>query len=454
MSRVRGLSLGTGPIPPIVVLTPLALVVGILVPLALIEEAWISLLGLGVLCAAPIVIRWPVYTTFGAYVLFMPFDQVIALPGVGTVNRLFGMLAVAALLTAGLVERRLRKPPLEAVFFGALLLWAIMSMLWALDPDAVVARLPTAVNMIALYLVAVSFRVSNQELRVMCALAVIGGAAAGVVSWLYGAEAYAPQQRQTLAGDEAFADPNFFAASLLLPLALAIAGVIISRTLTARLAAGAAIAITGATIMLTVSRGSLVALTVMLLLLFIGVNARWQILVVIGVVAGLTLVMPEAFFDRIGRLVEGVDSTGSGRTEIWAVGLEMLRDNAILGVGFANFMTSYGVEAHVGPRGGYRGAHNTYLGLWAELGVIGLLVLLTALALHLWRAQRTRRLAGGPAVLLAATQAGCVGTAVAAIFIDVLWKKWFWLPWILLTWAVASTREPRVPDDSEAPDQV
>ena len=100
----------------------------------------------------------------------------------------------------------------------------------------------------------------------------------------------------------------------------------------------------------------------------------------------------------------------------------------------------------VSPSKGGRGAHNTYLSAWVELGIVGLTLLLTAVGCHLYSARRVRRRMDPRAVVAKATEAACYGVLVSVFFGDYLWTKYFWLPWILLAWGVQEREEPVAPN--------
>jgi hypothetical protein len=129
----------------------------------------------------------------------------------------------------------------------------------------------------------------------------------------------------------------------------------------------------------------------------------------------------------------------------------------IVGAGLDNFTAMYDRHAQYGPRQVTRGAHNTYLGTWVELGIVGLALMLAAWGSHLLAASRARA-AGADGVLLWAIEGACFGMLVMAVFADNLWSKEFWLPLILLTWAGRTRPETDIsgvatagPDDGSLP---
>jgi O-antigen ligase len=89
--------------------------------------------------------------------------------------------------------------------------------------------------------------------------------------------------------------------------------------------------------------------------------------------------------------------SGSGRVTQWRVAVEQYEDHPVLGSGAGTYERYWVRNRPVG--GKVRDAHNLYLEVLAELGPVGLLALLTALAVPLGVALRARhsRLVAAPA---------------------------------------------------------
>jgi len=130
----------------------------------------------------------------------------------------------------------------------------------------------------------------------------------------------------------------------------------------------------------------------------------------------------------------GEDQTSQDRLDHWAFGMEVIRDKAVLGVGYrnwldyCNFMNPYGL----GMKGKCRLPHNTYIEAASELGVPGFLVYVS-IALYMFRINaRTRANAnkcGNKLVLYLAhgLDGGLVGYLVSTIFFSELFYPVFWL---------------------------
>jgi len=143
------------------------------------------------------------------------------------------------------------------------------------------------------------------------------------------------------------------------------------------------------------SRGSFVALTLSVIVFLVFV-ADYQIrktiiVLAICVIPGFLYIADDAFVNRLSTLI-GIESSvgdgaelaniSTGRTEIWSYGIEMAKDYP-LGAGpngFKNlahrYMPDDVLTLHPVRGYGVRGAHNTYLQVLVEQGILGLLIYL------------------------------------------------------------------------------
>ena len=90
-----------------------------------------------------------------------------------------------------------------------------------------------------------------------------------------------------------------------------------------------------------------------------------------------------------------VSLAGNGRGEWWRVATEMVADEPLLGTGAGSFEARFLRDGSLGLPA--RDAHNLYLETLAEVGPLGLLILVTALAVPLTAIPRARHSAVGPA---------------------------------------------------------
>jgi hypothetical protein len=125
-------------------------------------------------------------------------------------------------------------------------------------------------------------------------------------------------------------------------------------------------------VVLTRSRGGLVALAALLWFAFAQwTRPRWaRVLRWAGFVGLLVLL---TLFFRLG----GADESAMGRLEAWSEGLQMLKHSPIWGVGFAQFSDKHVLVAH-----------NSFVHCFAELGLVGYFAWLGAIVATFWYLER------------------------------------------------------------------
>lgn len=405
---------------------------------------WLPVVGL---LALPLVMLWPVQVSLGLFALLIPFDAVSVL-GEGrsgmTLTFVVGGAATLVLLFIALAGNRLTVPPNAALWWTLFIAWGLASSFWALDPRLSWDRAPTALALLLMFLVAVSVRITPKEFSWIEFFTILGGFTAAVfcAAQFYSGNFYSGTlMRASMIAGEREEDPNQFALTLLLPLALALGRLFSSRKRSEKILLAVAVALIGLGLLLTMSRGALLAILVLLLVFVYKLRASWRVFLPIGILLLVSVVLPESFFDR---LREAVSSRGAGRFDIWIAGLHAAWHHGLWGAGLENFRTAYNDVAGASPvfRGFARAAHNTYLGLLVEFGVAGLLCFALAIRSHLRDAANVARYARS--VFLLPYQAAGYSMLTAGMFLDIIWRKSFWFCWMLLAMATALQKRTSV----------
>ncbi len=415
----------------------------IMVGLIVAHAEWLFL---AALAGFVVSLFWPVQIALGVFGLLVPFDNIAVLNSSKsgtTLTYLVGAGAAVILLTTGLAAKRLAKPPRPALWWTAFVLWSTATVLWSLDVHVALRRLPTVFALLLLYLVAVSVRVTKRELRTIVLLITLGGCIAGayaILQYRHGVY-YHNSVRASLNTGERETDPNGFAASLMLPISLAIGGFLSSQRRFEKTLMLGAMGIMGLAVFLTESRGGLLALGVLVLVFLIRYRVRMRTVILVCVLVTAPTFVVSSLSHRWST---AVSSGGAGRLYIWQVGAIIIRHHGILGVGLANFPVAYNLypgRAPVFERYG-RGSHSIYLSTWAETGILGLLLLFAAIRSDLRIVSKiTKGMAGSSA--LVPYEAACWAMLVVGTFLDVIYKKDFWLLWILLPIAIRVWTEER-----------
>jgi O-antigen ligase len=238
-----------------------------------------------------------------------------------------------------------------------------------------------------------------------------------------------------------FGNPNDLATAfdLLLPLALALA--LTSRGLK-RIIYLIASAIITFGVIITFSRGGFLGLVAMggVLLWKIGRRNRLATVLVTLLAAGVFIsVLPSGYSDRILTIFQtDKDTTNSAqeRTELLKRAFEVAGNNLVIGVGIGNY-PFYSLRQRM--------AHNSYLEIWAELGLLGLIAYLTMLFAPMRSLRRIARDVArkdAPAdreiyLLTAGVQAAMVAYLVCSFFGSVQYQ---WFVYYIIAYAVALRR--------------
>lgn len=402
------------------------------------REQWVYGLGLVVFA---VVLLWPVEAMLGSYAFLLPFDSISRLgnsPQARALTWYVGAGAALVLLILGLTNDKLRTPSRTSWYWLGFIGWGAISLFWALDSNTVFAELPTALGLLGLYLVSVCVEVSEKQFSRITFLAIAGGTAASLVSlWDFHQGIWTIETRASLITGTQHADPNIFAASLLIALTLAVARLVSSRRFFERLFMLLAVFATTSAILLTMSRGALVALIFAALIFAYRLKRNRWILFFFSLLPLSTVVLPSLFFVR---LKEALVSGGAGRLDIWVVGVQAFKHFFARGAGLENFTSAFEEFRQAAPmfRGYSRPAHNIYLQVSVELGIVGICLLLAAVFSQLralWRAIASSYLPR-PRAILVGCEAMIWSMLAAAFFLGLLWEKTFWMVWIFSGMAV------------------
>jgi hypothetical protein len=385
----------------------------------------------------------PIEVALGLYALLIPFESMTTMDNstgpTDTLLRYVGVVALLVTLGVGRLRERIIRPPRTALFWSLFILWTAVSTQWAIDPKLAVRRLPTSLGLWLLYLVMVSVRVTAREFSWITLLTILGGFGASLYSAYTFFTTGNAVGRASLEEGSTLSDPNFFAATLLLPLSLACGQVFSGRGWWRRPLFLAATGVIGLAVFLTMSRGALAAMATIVFVFVLRSHLNWRLLFPVAVVGAGLLFMPRLFFER---MQEATTSRVSGRQDIWLVGIHSLQSYGAFGAGTDNFSRAY--EKYAGTAlffaGDQRDAHNIYLCTAVEFGIVGLLFLFNAVRSHMQAFPGTPR--NGPtSSRLVAFEAACWGMLVAGFSLDLLWRKAFWFVWALSLIAIQIERE-------------
>jgi O-antigen ligase len=349
-----------------------------------------------------------------------------------------GLLALFVTLGVGFLRERFIRPPQTALFWSLFMLWGGVSTLWAIDQWMALQRLPMALGLWLLYMAVVSVRITPVEFSRITMLTILGGSSASIY-FAYVFFRMGDAIGHLFLTTEALSDPDFFAATLLLPLSLSVGGVLSSRTWRRRALFLAATGVIALAVFLTMSRGALAALAGITFIFLLRFRLNWRLLLPIATAGTALMFMPPLFFQRVH---EASTSRISGRLDIWEIGIHSLKSYGAFGAGLENFQHAF--QRYAGTSrfsvGDQRNSHNIYLCVSVEFGILGMLFLFLAVRSHLRAFPRpTRNIPASSRIV--AFEAACWGMLIMGFSLDILWRKAFWFVWALSVVAVHVQRE-------------
>ncbi len=325
------------------------------------------------------------------FMFLVPWDKSLEFESAGTLARVAGFAALAAGVVAAAVNRQVRRPNLALVLACVFVVWSGATWAWSVDRQATVQRAATFVQLLGMAALIWNFCRTPSRQRHLLQAYVAGAAvaaAATIVRYVLGQQTY--WRRYAAPGFE----PNDLGltVAIALPAALYLAirtpgwAAWLYRALTLILLAG---------ILLTASRTALVATCVALLFALFtwresGAAQRLTAAALVVLLAlSLAQLAPAPTRQRLDTLpTELTQGTLNKRTSIWKAGLRVFRHHPIAGIGSGAYPRA--VEPYLGKPsvpGHVNVAHNTFLSVLVESGVIGFAIfgaMLAVLALFVW----------------------------------------------------------------------
>lgn len=386
-----------------------------------------------------------------------------------SVESMTGLLpisSVLALVVIGLVvtrptERRASRPMLAVAVGLAVLQLAVLafSAVGARDMSLSLAKMDGTLRAVVVMLAAVLVIRTPRRLELalrgiatatlVVATASCVQAATGAYEATFGglarAEFAALDQESGWRLGGPVGDPNFFAQMLAVGVVVSLAHLFHARGAWRAMALAAGATGTGA-LLLTYSRGGLLALALAVAVLAVRVLA-WRALLV-GIMTGALVLgaAPDALMGRIRTAASSApkalsgeqvnDTAINGRASEAIVGFDQFSDHWLLGVGAGNYEVNYLDYARsvgLDLRGEERSAHSLVIETLAETGILGLGVF-TATAVLALAAIGTLRTASRaqPAeralwLMALAVEAALVAHLACAVFLHSAYPRGYWL---------------------------
>ena len=444
---------------------PLAIVLGAAsgVMVVILGQPFFILLGL----AGLIVFLLTIYSSeFGLFVLvfisYTRFSDIITeFHGFPSTAKPFIAILIASIFVRWVVFGERPKGWLgPAVLFGLLSLIGFVSLLYSPVPDRVMARWLDDIKDMAIALIVIILLQQGPTFRrvlwVLIGVGVFLGTLAvyqyltGNFDNVYGGFAISLEHQIIGTIDDyrstgPIGDPNFFAQIMVVLVPISLERFLHEKKNSLRLIALWAFAMSTLTVIFTYSRGGLLAAVISIaVVLFYYPPKQFQIPVIIFSLVVFVSLLPPNYLDRVLTLTDLFKPRGTlrieersfqGRLSENLAALEMIKANPLFGVGLNSYkylFPVYSKRLGLALVATEREAHNLFLEIAAETGVIGFsmfIFILFACFQNMFRG-RTLFLRADMkdyAGMVTGFMGGFVGYFVAAIFIHNAFPRYFYL---------------------------
>lgn len=299
---------------------------------------------------------------------------------IGAATGLVGLLAC-------LIERRVRKPSPSHWVLGVLVAWSGLSYFWSVAPELTAVRVGSYVQLLLMIWLIWEFA-SNERRQLDLVQAYVLGSYVSACSIIYSFLTGTGDNLGIAEGRYTASGFNENEIGVILALSLVMSGYLLAKNARLQPVWLLHLPICVLAICLTGSRGSFLAMLTALLMLPFGLASlsRTQkrfALSGLGLIALAAVgFVPQPTWQRIGTIGSEVsEGTLTKRTYIWDAGLAVYREHPIVGVGAGAFGASVYSKLDIPYV-----AHNSYLSVLVELGIVGAVLFAMLLASLFWSA--------------------------------------------------------------------
>ena len=323
------------------------------------------------------------YFALWIFTFAVPWENIVVIPGVGTISRLMGMVALGFALLACVVTGRLRRWRLFHVSALVFVIWSgwgiYQGTILREDDQAMTSgKFLTYIQLALVLWMIWELAPSMARLRGLF-LAYVLGAYVSALNTIMLSRSQAELRRFTAEGF----DPNDLAMTLALGIPMAWHLGLTAERPVIRWVCKAYLPVALIALGLTGSRGGMVAAVVALMIVPLSMTRLTP-----GRVAGAAVVLvasgaaaihyvPTTILQRLRTTTEQVeDGSFNGRMRIWKAGLAALSEKPLIGYGTGGFARAVRPALKRA-----RPAHNAYLSVMVEQGLLGFFLYIAMFAL-------------------------------------------------------------------------
>jgi O-antigen ligase len=311
----------------------------------------------------------------------LPWEDAVTISGLYSLTRYIGIITAAVWMVSVLLKGELRKPHLFHIMVVLFILWNLTSLIWTIDIDYSIQQMKTYVMLIILIwiiwdLYTTPHALSNamQAYIVGCYVAITST----INNYIIG------RQINLYSGGRYAGVGNAVDLALVLTLGLPIAWHLATsldnqnKNKILRIINFAYLPAAVMAILLTGTRMAIFAL-IPALAYIIGTSNRLKptlrfstLVALVGAMFWLEPLIPRSTLERLGTVSVSIAAGDlGGRVKIWLNSLSFFYSHPIFGIGIGTLDSPYGIGVL---------AHNTFLSVLTELGLIGFILFMCVLA--------------------------------------------------------------------------
>src|SRR5919204_5458376 len=381
------------------------------------------------------------------------FLELLTIGGL-TITRALTPVALLVLVVQTAREKARVRVAAPLVWVGAYTVWAVASGLWTNSLAGTSFSVQSlAIALVYMFCFAALPREIEDVRRPLMVLAVTSLVVGGLSFLSFFGKIHVSLFLKEGRAQGGVGDPDFFSALELATLPAVLTLGSLARGAWRRVIVYGAVLVSIGSVLTSQSRGGAIGL-VFLLVILIALPARTLfrtrkqkllgLLCIFGAGTALIVHSPWAVLPRLQPIAgpsQNGSAAGSGRLEIWKAAEHTIRDHPLFGTGYGSFphesnyllLNTAGVDLtyyYLRPTGAE--AHNVYLGTWAELGIVGLVLyvgMLVSTAITLRRTAVRAAKAGAHflARLANGLFLGLCSWSITSFFLSTATARWFWI---------------------------
>jgi O-antigen ligase len=330
------------------------------------------------------------------FVFTIAWENVIVVPGVGTVGKLVGIVTFAVGILAIVNTGHMRRFAAIHGVMALFVMWGGFTLLWSKAPDRTREEVITYIQLLLMVWILRELASNSWAQRSLISAFVLGTYVSAIFTFtaaISGTSAH--YQRYSAEGF----NPGDLALIIVLSVPFSIYLASVEKNTFWLWIYRIQPAVAACAVLCTAARGALIDLGIACLIIPLSFR-RWNIgqqltVFFVGVVGiiGIALFVPASSWSRLGTIETEVTSgTLNERTIIWKAGLDVFRENPINGIGVNAFAPT--IQRALGTPRQIKNAaannvvelvaHNTFISVLVEEGVVGFLLFIFILA-GLWK---------------------------------------------------------------------